>query len=55
MESEFLTPKEVAALLKIRVRVVVDLLRERKLKGVKAGHVWRVRREDLDDYLRRVE
>jgi hypothetical protein len=45
--KEFLTPRDAAKVLKISERSVMDLLRNGKLAGFKAGKFWRVKREDL--------
>ena len=41
--GELYTPAEVAVTLKVKERVVLDLLRKGKLRGVKVGKVWRIR------------
>lgn len=45
------TPDEVAERLKVSVKAVKDWLRAGKLKGVKAGRLWRVRERDLEAFL----
>lgn len=55
MKDEYLTPAEAGEMLKVHKRTIVALLKTGKMKGVKVGKEWRVRREDLDNYLNRVE
>ena len=51
-QPDILTAEEVAALLRLSLDSVRSLLRQRRLPGVKIGKEWRVRRQDLDEYLR---
>ena len=53
MEERYLTPQEVADKLVIKNRTVLEWLRTGKLKGVKAGKVWRIRESDLEEFLHR--
>lgn len=48
---EWLTPEEVADELRVTRRAVYKWLNTGALKGAKAGHVWRIRREDLEAFL----
>lgn len=50
--EELLTPKEVAAKLKLSQKSILDYLRDGKLTGVKVGKHWRVRATDLEAFLR---
>lgn len=45
------TPEEVAEILKVSVITVKKWLRNGELKGVKVGKFWRVREEDLQEFL----
>ena len=45
------TPEDVAEILKLTKRQVLDLLRQGTLKGVKAGRHWRIAEEAVDEYL----
>ncbi len=47
------TLEEVAEILKISVSTVRNLIDRGELKAFKAGNQWRVRKEDLDAYMRR--
>lgn len=49
---ELLTPEEVAAEVRVTRRTVYEWLRNGKLPGLRAGRWWRVRREDLEAFLR---
>jgi excisionase family DNA binding protein len=51
MEERFLTPEEAAERLSVSPKSVREWLRTRKLKGVKAGRLWRVREDDLKKFL----
>ncbi|MBO8183419.1 MAG: helix-turn-helix domain-containing protein [Archaeoglobus sp.] len=50
--ERLLTPDEVAERLAMSSKTVKDWLRSGKLKGVKLGKFWRVRPEDLDEFIR---
>ena len=52
MDRELLTCEEAAAYLRVHPRTVGRRLKEGKLPGVKVGRQWRLRRADLDAYLR---
>jgi excisionase family DNA binding protein len=53
--DEVLTPKEAAHILRLHLETVRRLLREGLLPGRKVGlRQWRIRRVDLDEYLRSV-
>ena len=45
--AEYLTPEEVAALLKVTRRTVYNWLKRGTLPAVQFGRGWRIRREDL--------
>ena len=45
---QFLTPEEVADLLRVSRRTVYNWLRAGQLPAIRIGKVWRIRREDLD-------
>ena len=48
----FMTPKEVADYLKVTIYAVYSWLGDGRLKGYKAGDVWRIKREDVDTFLK---
>ena len=51
-EHDLLTCEEAASYLRLHVRTVGRLLNQGMLPGVKVGRQWRLRRADLDAYLR---
>ncbi|MDK2784542.1 MAG: hypothetical protein PWQ41_1294 [Bacillota bacterium] len=51
MAERLLTPEEVAERLAVTPRSVRIWLRQGKLKGVKAGRLWRIRERDLEAFL----
>lgn len=51
MDERLLTPAEVAEYLQLAEKTVKDMLRAGRLRGVKVGSFWRVRREDLEQYI----
>lgn len=51
MTDRLLTPEEAAAILSVSPKSIRAWLRSRKLKGVKAGRLWRVREEELHAFL----
>ena len=53
-EHELMTCEEAATYLRLHVRTVGRLLKQGKLPGVKVGRQWRLRRADLDAYVRGV-
>jgi excisionase family DNA binding protein len=52
---EYLTPEEIAAILKVHPKTVRDWLRAGELKGIRLKGVWRVAREELDRFLKERE
>lgn len=53
LEHDLLTPAEVIGCLRVNVRTVYRLMRTGDLPAVRVGRQWRVRRADLDSWLRR--
>jgi excisionase family DNA binding protein len=53
LEHDLLTPTEVLGCLRVNVRTVYRLMRTGVLPAVRVGRQWRVRRSDLDSWLRR--
>jgi excisionase family DNA binding protein len=51
LAGRFYTPTEIAEALRVKERVVLDLLRGGKIKGVKVGKEWRVRESELRAFL----
>lgn len=50
-KNELLTPQQVASRLQVSVGMVLRLLRNSRLRGVKLGRHWRVRPADLEAYI----
>src|SRR5215212_8775514 len=50
-DHALLTPEEAAAYLRVTPQTVYRLVRAGKLPGVKVGHLWRLRRVDLEAHL----
>jgi excisionase family DNA binding protein len=48
-----MTPEQVADRLQLAPRTIYLWLRQGRLRGIKLGSRWRVKREDLDAYLER--
>ncbi len=53
LAHNLLTPTEVLAYLRVNVRTVYRLMRTGELPAVRVGRQWRVRRADLELWLRR--
>lgn len=49
--DKLLTPKEAAEILAVSPKSVREWLRQGKLKGVKAGMLWRIRERDLEAFI----
>lgn len=49
--EQLLKPEEVAKRLAVSAKSVRQWLREGRLKGVRAGKLWRISRADLDAFL----
>jgi excisionase family DNA binding protein len=50
MQDQVLTLEEAADRAKVRVKSMREWLRTGKLKGIKAGRLWRVRASDLEAF-----
>lgn len=53
MDEKLLTIKEAAEYLRISEVTLKRHLYSGKLKGLKAGRQWRIRKSDIEEYLRR--
>lgn len=54
--EKLLTPEEAAEALRVKVRTVMEWLRQGKLRGVKVGgKLWRIRESDLKAFIERPE
>ncbi len=49
--EKLLTPEQVAERLVVSPKTIRDWLRMGKLKGVRAGRLWRIRQADLESFL----
>ena len=50
-ENDLLLTREVALILRVHVESVRRMIRERRLKAIKVGRMWRVRNCDLNSSL----
>ncbi len=53
MNGKLLTPQQVADYLQVDFRTIYSLLRSGELIGAKIGRVWRIKPEEIDNYLTR--
>lgn len=51
MSESLLTPERAAQLLAVRPKTIRDWLKRGRLKGVRAGRLWRIRERDLEAFL----
>lgn len=51
-QPRVMTVDEVAELLRLSRRTVIRLLETGKLRGARAGRVWRIPRESVEQFLR---
>jgi excisionase family DNA binding protein len=51
-QPELMTLEEAATYLRVNRMTVYRLMRQHTLPGVKVGRQWRIRRADLDVYIR---
>ena len=49
---KYLSPEQIAERLNVSAQSVRAWLRTGKLKGVRAGRLWRVRESDLETFLK---
>jgi excisionase family DNA binding protein len=52
VEERYYTIKDVAARLHVSEKTVRNWIRQRKLRAVRAGHVWRISESALRSFLR---
>lgn len=52
LDHDLLTPPEVLDYLRITTRTLYRLIKAGTVPAVRVGHQWRVRRTDLDTWLR---
>lgn len=51
MAESLFTPETAAQLLAVRPKTIRDWLKRGRLKGVRAGRLWRIRERDLEAFL----
>ena len=51
--EEILDVKDVANILKVSTRTIIRLAERGELVAFKIGDLWRFRRSDVDDFIRR--
>ena len=51
MSEQLLTPERVAQLLAVRPKTIREWLKRGRLKGIRAGRLWRIREKDLEVFL----
>jgi excisionase family DNA binding protein len=51
MAGKLLTPEQAASRLAVSSRSIREWLRMGKLKGVRAGRLWRIRDRDIEEFL----
>lgn len=52
MEKKMIySPEEIAEQLSISIRTVYAWINKKELKAFKAGHLWRIKRTDLESFL----
>lgn len=48
----FLTPEEIAKLLKVPIEHVLNLLEQKKMGGIKVGDLWRVTTSQFEKFIK---
>ena len=51
MKHSFLTPEEIAAMLKVAESDVLYWLEQGEMHGIKIGQIWRVREDQFDQFI----
>lgn len=51
-QTELLTVKEVAAILRVSQPTVLRMIDDGQIRAIRVRNQWRISREDLDAYLR---
>ncbi len=51
MVERLLTPEEVAESLQLHHLTILKFIREKRLKSIRFGRVYRIRQEDLEAFL----
>ena len=50
-EDEVLTVDETAEYLRVHYQTVYSLIRQKKLKAARVGRQYRIKKEDIEEYL----
>ena len=50
-DERWLTPEDVAAMLKVHIKTVQRKLRNKEIKGYRFGVRWRIKPSDLQAYM----
>ncbi|MDA8025466.1 MAG: helix-turn-helix domain-containing protein [Actinomycetota bacterium] len=53
MDDELMRVKEVADLMKVSTTTIYRLIAEAEIPATRVGKAWRIRRGDVDQYLKR--
>ena len=53
MASELMTVQEVAEYLRVKPSSIYEWAKNGKIPGVKVGRLWRFKREQIDEWLRK--
>lgn len=53
MNEQLMTIKETSDYLNVNEKTVYRLLEKKELQGYKIGRVWRLKKEDIDKYLKK--
>lgn len=53
MVSRLFTPEEVAEVLRLHHLTVLKFIKQKKIKSIKFGRVYRIREEDIEAFLER--
>jgi len=51
MVEKLLTPENVAEVLQLHHLTVLKFIKKKTLKSIKLGRIYRIRQDDLDDFL----
>ncbi|MBU1019343.1 MAG: helix-turn-helix domain-containing protein [Patescibacteria group bacterium] len=51
MGSRLMTPEQVAKILQVHHLTVLKFIKQKKLKAIKLGRIYRIKETDLDKFL----
>ena len=55
MEDRLFTPEQVAQFLQLHPMTILRMIKKKEIKAMRIGRVYRIMKEDLDDYLKRMK